>query len=144
MAGMILFMIGVYPYIGQGPVWVPLASAKYEACVKNWWANILFINNIYPTTGTDGCIPWTWYLANDWQFFLVTPIFLILYLINWKAGVSAVSMCILGSSVLTGWLSKHFYGYLQSVGEKNTTITKFSYLTLFKISGGSSRIIYGQ
>ena len=144
MAGMILFMIGVYPYIGQGPVWVPLASAKYEACVKNWWANILFINNIYPTTGTDGCIPWTWYLANDWQFFLVTPIFLILYLINWKAGVSAVSMCIVGSSVLTGWLSKHFYGYLQSVGEKNTTITKFIYLTLFRISGGSSRIIYGQ
>ena len=116
MAGMIIFMIGIYPYIGQGPVWVPLAEAKYEACAKNWWANILFINNIYPTKGTDGCIPWTWYLANDWQFFVITPIFLILYLSNWKAGVSAVGVCIVGSSVLTGWFSKYYYGYLQSKG----------------------------
>ena len=32
---------------------------------------MLFINNFYPQEYTEQCLPWTWYLANDFQFFII-------------------------------------------------------------------------
>ncbi|PIK40387.1 putative nose resistant to fluoxetine protein 6-like, partial [Apostichopus japonicus] len=65
--------------IGEG-------SRKYEAfaggravCQQYWWANLLYINNLVPYPGNvSQCMGWTWYLANDMQFFIFSPIFIIL------------------------------------------------------------------
>ena len=45
-------------------------------CVKFWWRNLLNINNFWPES--EMCAAWSWYLANDFQFFCISPVFLIL------------------------------------------------------------------
>ena len=47
-------------------------------CVSYWWRNLLNINNLFPEQ--DMCAAWSWYLANDFQFFCLSPVFLILLL----------------------------------------------------------------
>ena len=59
-------------YFCTGPFCPPVNSSM---CYTNWWKNILNVNNLWKET--DMCAPWTWYLANDFQFFLLSPIFLI-------------------------------------------------------------------
>ncbi|XP_021358198.1 nose resistant to fluoxetine protein 6-like [Mizuhopecten yessoensis] len=64
---------------------------QYDTCSSSWWSNLLYINNFYPDSGSLGkiCMAWTWYLANDMQFFIISPIFIILLLRYRKAGISA-------------------------------------------------------
>ncbi|XP_060085261.1 nose resistant to fluoxetine protein 6-like [Ylistrum balloti] len=68
----------------RGPmaVWrsTPQTQALINECSKSWWANILYINNYYPYSGdiNQQCMGWSWYLANDMQFYIISPIILIL------------------------------------------------------------------
>jgi peptidoglycan/LPS O-acetylase OafA/YrhL len=48
-----------------------------DACEKYWWTNLLYINNLYPWIMNDQCMAWTWYLANDMQFFVLAPLIII-------------------------------------------------------------------
>ncbi|XP_071491770.1 nose resistant to fluoxetine protein 6-like [Diadema antillarum] len=68
-----LIQMYIKPHLGSGPIWQVQAQDVY--CPKYWWTNILYINNI---VGPDGCIGWVWYLANDMQFFIISPFLLIL------------------------------------------------------------------
>jgi hypothetical protein len=61
----------IVPIVGSGPFWFLYINEIQEKCSRNWWTNLLFINNFLPTEYTDQCLPWTWYLANDFQFFIV-------------------------------------------------------------------------
>lgn len=33
------------PYMGDGPLWKYFIHTEVEYCHKNWWTNMLFINN---------------------------------------------------------------------------------------------------
>lgn len=33
------------PYMGDGPLWKLIIYPEAEYCRKNWWTNLLFINN---------------------------------------------------------------------------------------------------
>lgn len=33
------------PYMGDGPLWKHIIYPEAEFCQKNWWTNLLFINN---------------------------------------------------------------------------------------------------
>jgi len=48
-----------------------------NTCDKYWWYNILYINNFKKEAGA--CVGHVWYLANDMQFFLLSPIILYAY-----------------------------------------------------------------
>jgi peptidoglycan/LPS O-acetylase OafA/YrhL len=85
-------------YLGSGPEWYLLAgkgSANYEACNKYWWTNILYINNFYPWKLGDECMGWTWYLANDMQFFILAPLVLIPLYFSFPIGlaIAAIMLC---------------------------------------------------
>lgn len=74
------FYIKAMPWSGSGPYWPMTMNATLveEEC-EYWWANLLYINNIYPWedrqhTGTVSCMGWTWYLATEMQIFLLCPI----------------------------------------------------------------------
>jgi peptidoglycan/LPS O-acetylase OafA/YrhL len=55
-----------------------------EVCQRNWWHNLLYINNLIDYGLTDAaCHGETWYLANDMQFFIVSPL-LIYPLWRWR------------------------------------------------------------
>ncbi|KOB74995.1 putative conserved plasma membrane protein [Operophtera brumata] len=50
------------------------AIYDHITCDKYWWRNILYINNLYPQK--DMCMVWSWYMANDTQFYVVGIILL--------------------------------------------------------------------
>ena len=83
----VFFIFKVLPYVGSGPLWF-LPDVHY--CEKYWWTTILYINNFYPTTFSDQCFSLSWYLANDMQLFIISPIFLLLLYHYWKIGLSTI------------------------------------------------------
>ncbi|KAL4237446.1 hypothetical protein ACF0H5_002163 [Mactra antiquata] len=73
-------------YTISGPLSFLLNVGENEGfmdnCKSYWWTNLLYINNMYPDYGDprSTCMGWTWYLANDMQFYLVFgPMFIILF-----------------------------------------------------------------
>ncbi|CAG7827395.1 unnamed protein product, partial [Allacma fusca] len=41
-------------------------------CRKYWWRNLLYFNNL--VTNPESCYSESWYLANDMQFFVLSPV----------------------------------------------------------------------
>ncbi|CAH1779655.1 unnamed protein product [Owenia fusiformis] len=74
------FMATLCMYTAKGPLW-PKYLPDAENCRKNWWWHLLYINNFYDySTNTQYCMRWSWYLANDFQFYVISPlIFVFLY-----------------------------------------------------------------
>ena len=44
-------------------------------CPNYWWRNMLYINNFFDWD--ELCISWSWYLANDMQFFMIGLLLLV-------------------------------------------------------------------
>ena len=62
---------------GDGPAFFQYDSSTQ--CSQNWVWHFLFINNLIPWSSPDNCMHWTWYVANDMQFFLLLPMLSTLY-----------------------------------------------------------------
>jgi len=60
-------------YLTSGPLSANQDNLK-NTCDKYWWYNILYINNFKDEALV--CQGHVWYLANDMQFFLLSPLFL--------------------------------------------------------------------
>ena len=114
--------------LGNGPTYGGLSSYFQERCDKYWWTNFLYINNIYPWKIGDECLGWSWYLANDMQFFVISPLIIIPMYFLFPLGIAIVTGLLLGSFISTGVLAGVFdiqantfaafaYGY-------NTTVTE--------------------
>jgi len=81
LTGVYALIIGVtatlVKYFAYGPYSI-LVNYEINNCKKDWWTNILYINNLKWVSDTQPmCMPVSWYLANDMQFFLISP--LIIY-----------------------------------------------------------------
>ena len=61
-------------------------------CSKYWWTNILYINNFY--SWDEQCLTWSWYLANDTQFYVFGCFLLLLSITHYNIamGVGVVSL----------------------------------------------------
>ena len=73
-----------------------LVSGLVNQCQNGWWLNLLYINNfvseIQEGTGKNlNCMGWTWYLANDMQFFVITPFILYALWKNFPLGIGLSS-----------------------------------------------------
>ena len=53
----------------------------------------------------DACFGWVWYLANDMQFFIVSPVLVLAYCINRKFGYISTISFILTSMIINGSLT---------------------------------------
>ncbi len=82
------FYIKALSFCGNGPYWhVSVNQKQIEASCSDSWTNFLYINNLYPygpEGGLQGCMGWTWYLANDMQFFLLVPFLVTMFLSQWN------------------------------------------------------------
>ena len=71
-------------HFGDGPLWrntIGVGSTLYKNCERNWWTNLFYINNLYPWANLDECMPWSWYVSNEIQFFVLAPVMIVpLYL----------------------------------------------------------------
>lgn len=58
------------PLLGSGPFWAETVQAMDSNCRANYYYNLLYINNFYQTDKL--CLIHSWYLSNDFQFFLLS------------------------------------------------------------------------
>ena len=73
----LLFYWQLSPLMSDGPLWRPGTDAVTDVCDNfGWLYPILYVNNFYPPFTDIGCMSWTWYLANDMQFFIFSPLFI--------------------------------------------------------------------
>ncbi|XP_075070741.1 O-acyltransferase like protein-like [Mixophyes fleayi] len=68
--------IGLISLVKWGAFW-ELPKHQWDSCRRVWWANILLITNFVSVS--DSCVGWAWYLSNDFQFHLTTPLLIFLY-----------------------------------------------------------------
>jgi peptidoglycan/LPS O-acetylase OafA/YrhL len=95
-----MIYVNILPYIGTGPAW-PLLEYKYRvACNEYWWTNLLFINNFVPSSGT--CMTWSWFIANDMQFYVLSPIILILFYKRKSYGYVGLFILLASNILYTG------------------------------------------
>ncbi|XP_011632801.1 nose resistant to fluoxetine protein 6 [Pogonomyrmex barbatus] len=64
-------------------------------CEKFWWRNALYLNSLYPRT--EMCMMWSWYMANDTQFYVLGILLLLLSVKYFKTAVTIVSLLIVSS-----------------------------------------------
>jgi peptidoglycan/LPS O-acetylase OafA/YrhL len=50
----------------------------HVTCEKYWWRNVLYINNWFPKD--EICMIWSWFLANEMQFYAMAILLLIISL----------------------------------------------------------------
>ncbi|XP_015911602.2 nose resistant to fluoxetine protein 6 [Parasteatoda tepidariorum] len=119
-AVLIAFNVTMFKYIGKGPFWEE--DSDVDICRENWWWNLLYINNFLPLESM--CVTWTWYLADDMQFFVVGT-FLLSILWRWRrTGLLICSLLLLSSWILTWYISYYynlvplFWGLSQSTDFK--------------------------
>ncbi|XP_036384081.1 O-acyltransferase like protein [Megalops cyprinoides] len=97
--------IGGFSIVPRGSFWF-MAADEIANCRKYWWSNVLLINNLL--TVTDICVPWSWYLSVDFQFYATTPLIIYFYRLN-KFALFAVAAILLvipivASGLITAWL----------------------------------------
>ncbi|CAK8682098.1 unnamed protein product [Clavelina lepadiformis] len=99
----ILFSMGLYKWLGSGPHWTSHAMYFSNLCQSAWWNNLLYINNL--CTPVNLCFFWSWYLAVDMQFYLLTP-FILLATYRWpRVGISLMVFFAIASMAVCGILS---------------------------------------
>jgi len=94
----IFVAIKIIPKLGSGPVY-NWRLLSYNTCQQYWWTNILYINNIVPVLS---CLGHTWYMALDMQFFLVSPLFIVLLYKNRRIGLSVIATVMVASVAIVG------------------------------------------
>ena len=108
-AFVLFFVWFLMMHVADGPMYNQQAweeSISYQNCKNYWWTNLLYINNLYPWKMEDECISWTWYLANDMQFYIFSPLILIPLYFLFPLGLVICAIvlfvCFLSTGVLVG------------------------------------------
>eukprot|EP00735_Rhodelphis_limneticus_P008849 TRINITY_DN2325_c0_g1::TRINITY_DN2325_c0_g1_i1::g.20929::m.20929 TRINITY_DN2325_c0_g1::TRINITY_DN2325_c0_g1_i1::g.20929 ORF type:complete len:661 (+),score=170.30,sp/Q09225/NRF6_CAEEL/24.35/2e-38,Acyl_transf_3/PF01757.17/3.9e+03,Acyl_transf_3/PF01757.17/1.6e-20,CopD/PF05425.8/4.5e+03,CopD/PF05425.8/3.6e+02,CopD/PF05425.8/0.48,CopD/PF05425.8/7.9e+03 TRINITY_DN2325_c0_g1_i1:99-2081(+) len=77
--GAFIFFVCLLPKLASGPYWYKTTD-EADKCHTDWFYNLLFINNWFQgsSSGTE-CFDHSWYLANDFQFYLVSPLIVLVF-----------------------------------------------------------------
>ncbi|ELT87089.1 hypothetical protein CAPTEDRAFT_212209 [Capitella teleta] len=94
-----IFTAGLFNFLVDGPM-VKGTFAEGHLCRTRWWSTIFYINNLIPPYTT--CLGWTWYLACDFQFYVVAPVFIILlYKYKWVGLAITIGATSLSVAIIT-------------------------------------------
>ena len=109
MAFMLFFRWFLSVHLAAGPNYqaeTGVDSPMYTDCEKYWWTHFLYISNFHPS----GCYRETWYLSTDMQFYLVSPLMILLLYYNRQLGLICVGVFLLASFAITAALVS-YYGF---------------------------------
>ncbi|XP_073972514.1 O-acyltransferase like protein [Rhodnius prolixus] len=70
-------------------------TSDYINCPKYWWRNMLYINTLFPVQ--DMCMLWSWYLADDTQFYVLGALILIFSVKHFKVAFGIMSVLLVSS-----------------------------------------------
>ncbi|KAM9820673.1 O-acyltransferase like protein-like [Neosynchiropus ocellatus] len=94
----VLLIIAVTSVFNGGPYWEKSKASGLE-CHQYWWTNLLLINNLF--VHHLPCIPWTWYLALDFQCYATTPLLILAHRKS-KVLFAILVVVLLLMTILTG------------------------------------------
>lgn len=72
-------------------------------CPNYWWRNLLYVNTLFPVK--EMCMLWSWYLADDTQFYILGIILLILAVRHFRAASISVAVLLVCSWCTTGYIA---------------------------------------
>lgn len=96
--------IPLFQYWGDGPYW-PQTGIEINYCKDTWWYNLLYINNFLTDISKGMCMAWTWYLSNDMQFYVISPLILIPLYKKPKLGGLILLVLLLAHFITSGVIS---------------------------------------
>ncbi|KAG9433383.1 nose resistant to fluoxetine protein 6 isoform X1 [Apis mellifera carnica] len=112
-----LFVLGINEIVMKHrvprSVFTP-AAIDHFTCEKFWWRNALYLNSLYPRS--EMCMLWSWYMANDTQFY-VLGILLLLLSIRYLKTVVAVILLLIVSSWFTTFSMAYSNDYIARIQE---------------------------
>ena len=87
--------------IGDGPFFVRYQRSVFRRCDKLWWSELLYLHNFIPLDSDDVCMGWSWYLGNDFIFYLFSPFVLLLHHHRRRVMWAAIALTSIASCALT-------------------------------------------
>ncbi|XP_033327900.2 nose resistant to fluoxetine protein 6 isoform X2 [Megalopta genalis] len=78
-------------------------TADHYNCPNYWWRNLLYINTLFPVD--QMCMIWSWYVADDTQFYIVGAVILVLATNHFKIATFALTTLLLSSWLTTGYIA---------------------------------------
>ncbi|XP_069112063.1 nose resistant to fluoxetine protein 6-like [Argopecten irradians] len=94
--------IALLRYMGDGPAWVP-TGLEQNFCEDTWWTNLIYLNNFMKLDKM--CFAWSWYLANDMQFYVVSPLLLVPLYFSKKIGGTVNAVFLLAVTIVSAVVS---------------------------------------
>ncbi|CAG0891484.1 unnamed protein product [Darwinula stevensoni] len=94
LALLIAFTTVYMSRLRSGPYYFNLHQFLTKACEDYWWRNLLYINNLFKQE--EMCAAHTWYMANDMQMYIISPLF-IFPLFMWP--VWGVCLAVVGTAL---------------------------------------------
>ncbi|KAK0060485.1 nose resistant to fluoxetine protein 6 [Biomphalaria pfeifferi] len=97
---------GITPYLEHGP-FVRQDSNRYNECRLHWWRNLFYISNLFDFSSL--CMPWSWYLQADMQFYALAPLFIVPVFYGFRrVGVSVIILMVLCHILSTAVILKSY------------------------------------
>lgn len=104
----LLASLFIFPRWLFGPLGFEWVGPGIAQCRDYWWSTLLLINNFYPWAYAEGCLNWTWYLACDFDFFVITaPLVWLLH--RWPAVGFTINLLLLLGSVASALAVTYVY-----------------------------------
>uniref|UniRef100_A0A2A4JEF2 Nose resistant-to-fluoxetine protein N-terminal domain-containing protein n=1 Tax=Heliothis virescens TaxID=7102 RepID=A0A2A4JEF2_HELVI len=103
----------------DGPYWLYVATLTNN-CRNNWWSTLLHLQNFVHVE--EMCVPHSWYVAIDFQLYVVSPLVLI-WLLSGKKTYSWIGLVGALAAVLTG---ATIYNFHYSLPAHNVVPSRFS------------------
>ncbi|XP_015601894.1 nose resistant to fluoxetine protein 6 isoform X2 [Cephus cinctus] len=101
-----MFVLGVVEvsmkWFHANSVFEPPTADHYN-CPNYWWRNLLYINTLFPVD--QMCMLWSWYVADDTQFYIVGAIMLIVATSHFKIAAFSLVTLLISSWLTTGYIA---------------------------------------